>query len=93
MNLENDYKLIHCAGCAQYPCSVSCKNTALAFSRGDLIIESAKCAGCKDAVAQGAAKQGGIPACIAQCKHSGEKAIITIIGVESKRAKAVCAMA
>ncbi|MDR2841762.1 MAG: hypothetical protein LBV52_01005 [Spirochaetaceae bacterium] len=83
MNDVNQYALICCSGCVQYPCRVKCKKTAIAFTNGNLIIDSLRCSGCADA------KQNGVPECITKCKHSNTKNILAITNTETKHVKAV----
>jgi Fe-S-cluster-containing dehydrogenase component len=85
---EDYFIIVRCLECTQKGCVVVCKNTALAFMHGDLLVDAQKCPECSS----GNFKRG-LPACIADCKYAIQKAIITEPTVEDKRALAVNALA
>ncbi|MDR1363857.1 MAG: hypothetical protein LBJ35_07420 [Spirochaetaceae bacterium] len=87
MDNESCFLIVRCLECTRKGCAVICKNAALAFMHGDLLIDTQKCKGCKDS----RFKQG-LPECIADCAYASQKAIITETSVEDKRTQAVNAM-
>jgi hypothetical protein len=85
MDTENCFIIVRCLECAyNNECAIVCKNTALAFMHGDLLVDTQKCPKCS----AGRLKQG-LPECVADCKHALQKAIITEMTVEDKRVQAV----
>ncbi|GHU44915.1 hypothetical protein FACS1894190_16730 [Spirochaetia bacterium] len=86
MKTDNIYILIRCIDCEQKTCRVTCKQTAIAFVHGDVLVERGKCGEC------GMATKGAIPECVENCKHGTEKAILTIADAEEKRSKAAYAL-
>jgi Fe-S-cluster-containing dehydrogenase component len=87
MDTEDYFIIVRCLECTQNGCSIVCKNTALAFMHGDLLIDAQKCPKCSG----GNLKQG-LPECVADCKYAMQKAIITETTVEDKRIQAVNAL-
>ncbi|MDR2097806.1 MAG: hypothetical protein LBP37_04725 [Spirochaetaceae bacterium] len=84
---ETDFIIVRCLECTRGGCDVVCKNTALAFMHGDLLVDTRKCPKCSS----GGLKQG-LPECIAECEYAVQKAIITEITIEEKRTQAVNAL-
>jgi Fe-S-cluster-containing dehydrogenase component len=79
--------IVRCLECAQDSCVVVCGDSALAFISGDLLVDTKKCPDCRNFNLN-----GGLPGCIADCKHAVQKAIITKTTIEDKRTQAVNAM-
>lgn len=76
--------LINCPECGEDGCSLFCKEGALAFFHGNVMIEEAKCVLCGEWKGVGT-----IPVCIAGCKHGGAQKIIEDESVDCKRGRAV----
>jgi Fe-S-cluster-containing dehydrogenase component len=87
MDTESCFLIVRCIECTQKVCAVICKNAALAFMHGDLLIDTQKCLGCN----MSGFKQG-LPECVADCTYASQKAIITETSIDDKRTQAVNAL-
>jgi Fe-S-cluster-containing hydrogenase component 2 len=84
MDTESCFLIVRCLECTQKVCAVICENAALALMRGDLLIDTQKCADCNSS-----GFRQGLPECVAACTHAGQKAIITETSIDDKRTQAV----
>ena len=78
--------MIQCPECGVWPCVVSCKENALSFFYGGLIVQTAKCAACPDFL------EDAIPRCVADCAKSAVKRLVEEESVEEKRKNAAAAL-
>ena len=86
MSCESEYILINCPECAAFCCEVSCKENAIAFFHGNIMVEGQKCVSCSD---RGG---GNLPLCIERCDKSEAKNRIEEISSAKKRENAVSAL-
>jgi Fe-S-cluster-containing hydrogenase component 2 len=82
MSAGSGFLLIRCHGCSRPACEVPCAENALRDSRGEILVDTARCEKCRSY------EEGGLPRCIDRCEYSADKVQREIVSPREKRVQA-----